>query len=69
MIPRHVAVCPKTGRHLRAATPEEIQAYEAQPVRLSCNPRVFFTPVRVGEVLVDELTESVTHVDGPWNWV
>lgn len=54
--PRHVAVCPTTGAHLREATPGERAAYEGQP---EASP--FDKPVRVGDVLVTVYT-------GPGLW-
>lgn len=55
-----VAVCPKTGIHLRAATAEETAAYFAQPVRFPGKSdafnAAFLDVVRVGDVLVDTYT-------------
>lgn len=47
---KFVAIDPRTGLHLRAATSEETAAYLAQPVRHAC----FRKAVNVGDVLVDE---------------
>lgn len=48
-VPKYVAVCPRTGAHLRDATADEAAAYLAQPVR---HP-AFRTPIMVGAVLVE----------------
>jgi hypothetical protein len=62
---KFVAVCPKTGIHLREATAEETAAYFAQPVRFPGKPDVFNAAFlkahRVGDVLVDMDT-------GPGGW-
>lgn len=55
-VPRHVAVCPATGVHLREATREERAAYESQSSKAP-----FDKPVRVGDVLIDVHT-------GPGLW-
>lgn len=52
----HVAIDPRTGLHLRAATDGERAAYEAQPGHVA-----FRRPVRVGDVLIHEYT-------GPGIW-
>jgi hypothetical protein len=46
-----VAVDPKTGLHLRPATPAEIEGYQTLNTRLH-----FDRPVLVGDVLVDIYT-------------
>lgn len=53
---KFMAVDPRTGAKLRAATAEEVGHYVAQPGR-----RAFRKPVTVGAVLVDEDT-------GPGGW-
>ena len=62
---KFVAVCPKTGIHLREATAEETAAYFAQPVRFPGRSNVlnaaFLKAHRVGDVLVDMDT-------GPGGW-
>lgn len=44
----YVAICPKTGRHMRRATQDEIAAYLSQPARPA-----FRRPVTVGSVTID----------------
>lgn len=60
-----VAVCPKTGIHLREATAEETAAYFAQPVKFPGKSNMFnaafLKSVRVGDVLVAMYT-------GPGGW-
>ncbi|RTL30570.1 MAG: hypothetical protein EKK55_01830 [Rhodocyclaceae bacterium] len=55
--PTMMAVDPRTGAHLRVATPAEVAAWLAQPAR---HP-AFRDTVRVGDVLVYEYT-------GPGIW-
>jgi hypothetical protein len=55
---RMIAICPHTGRELRAATASEEEAYwSAQTQRARSMPPVhrglFTNPVRVGEVTID----------------
>jgi hypothetical protein len=62
--PVMVAIDPRTGCHLREATPEEIAAWENQPVRPVSHPAFRFTfhkAIKVGDVLVDRDT-------GPGAW-
>jgi hypothetical protein len=47
--PRHVAVDPKTGCHLRLATSAEVEAYELA----NAGKGPFDGPVAVGDVLVE----------------
>lgn len=59
MIPvTYVAIDPRTGLHLRAATDAERDAYLAQP----CRCAAFRRPIKVGDVLVDEDTgPGISH--------
>lgn len=65
-----IAVCPRTGIHIRPATDLEIAAYLDQPHGhpLAVNDpniaRAFRRPQRVGDVLVDEDTGPGTWYDG-----
>lgn len=52
-----IAIDPKTGLHLRAATDMERDAYLAQPARGPAFRKAF----RVGDILVDEYS-------GPGQW-
>ena len=56
-----VAVCPRTGRHLREATVGEVEAYDSR----NAGKGPFARPVKLGEVLVDEDTgPGRSHVPG-----
>jgi hypothetical protein len=52
----YVAVCPRTGLHLRDATDAEAAVYRAQRIEHPSGAGAFRKAVRVGEVLVDEDT-------------
>lgn len=58
---QHVAIDPRTGLHLRAATPTEIAAYEGQP-----NKAPFDLPVRMGEVTITVWTGYGERPIGEW---
>jgi len=49
-----VAICPRTGAHLRDATAQEADAYELG--NADKRARCFFEPVRMGEVTIEEYT-------------
>jgi hypothetical protein len=55
-----VALCPRTGVHLRPATAEEEGAYRAQERRPP-----FDRPVRVGDVIIDlDSGPGLSHTPG-----
>lgn len=54
-----------TGQRLRAATPDEVAAYEAGNARTGVRfPRVFDRPVRLGPISVDQDRAASSHTPG-----